>query len=171
MIKHSQAEEKEALTEHWFFRVLIAGVVLLVIFFVGSRSLTNVVDGVGEYKAQLMTDRFAKSISHIHQEWNRNGKPQKLRLDYYESKGNAKDVWVWLSEDGWPLTVDEQDATLNCKKLWMYFAETNTNREELVSISVNSDKRFCVYAWQNQEGKNKRFKYDSLKGLLEHIAK
>lgn len=170
-MKHSQVDEKQALTEHWFFRVLIAGVVLAVIFYVGSLSLSGVVDEVGEYKAQLMTDRFAKSISHIHQEWNRNGKPSKLRVDYYETQSQPKDVWVWLNKDGWPLTVDEVEARLNCKKLWLYFAETNANREELISISVQGNDRVCNYSWQTPNGITKQFKYDSLKGLLEHIAK
>lgn len=166
-MKHSTVEEQEALTEHWFFRVLVAGVVLALIFFVGSRSLNDVVEGVGEYKAQLMTDRFAKSVSHIHQEWDRNGKPSRLRLDYYESQTNPKDVWVWLNKQGWPLTVDEENPELNCRQLWVYFAETNTKTNELVTISVVSDERYCVYTWKNQDGAQKSFKYDSLVGRFE----
>lgn len=166
-MKHGPAEEKDALTEHWFFRVLIAGVVLAVIFYVASYSLTDVVDEVGEYKAQLMTDRFAKSVGHIHQEWDRQGKPSVLKLNYYETQVSSKTVEVHVNSEGWPLTVDEAQHELNCSRLWLYFAETNTDKETLVSVSVTSNERYCDYSWTTQNGNKRHFIYDSDVGLFE----
>lgn len=164
------------LSERWLYKVLIVAILIGTFFYFGSQQLSDVYDDVAEYKADLMADRFAKSVSHIHQQWSAEGKPSFLKLDYFHEVDETRvglvnldeqqsvKIWIQMNKKGWPLAIGKESSELNCAQLWRYFAETRTRQADMVTIAVEQRGLSCLFSWRTAEMRTKTFTYDSTIG-------
>lgn len=160
-------KKEESLTEHWFFRVLIGLTVIAVLFFAASRYLSDVFDDVGEYKVSLMSDRFVKSATHMHQQWSAMGKPKHLKLDYYELATRSIEINIHMNKKGWPLSVNSGSEGLDCEQLWQYFAENNPDKQEALLVEIVQERAKCLYYWEDDGIKQKVLEYDVDAGRIK----
>ncbi len=165
-------KKEQSLTEQWFFRFLMGLIVIICLFFVANHYLNNIYDEVEEYRASLMSDRFVKSVGHIHQQWNMLGKTKVIKLDYYETSTTTKKIVVSMSKKGWPLNVEVDLANeivsseLDCATLWTFFAESEEDRSETTDIIIAQEENACRFSWALKNLKHKTLRYDAVIGKI-----
>ena len=165
------------LSEQWLYRVLIVGLLLSGFFYFGNKYLNKIYDNISEYKIALMADRFAKSVSHVHQQWSVQLKSRDVKIEYFkEVKSDSSEkskidshhstnIWVKVNKKGWPIAVGKQATGLNCRQLWEYFSEVKDDQEQ-IKTEVSTTGTICNFRWQLTKNETKTFRYDSKVGKI-----
>ncbi len=161
------------LSERWLYKVIVVGILVGTFLYFGNRQMSDLYDDIAEYKAELMADRFAKSVSHIHRQWSAESKPTYLKLEYFHDlddpavditnieQNKSVKIWIRMSKKGWPLAIGKETTELNCAQLWQYFAETRTSKKDMVNVTVEQQTPHCLFSWPAAEMNIKTFRYDS----------
>lgn len=172
MSEHQHSVTTDTAMERPFMRVMLGVGVVIGLFYFASKAFEDVIDSVVESKYEWVSDRFAKSINHIHKEWMISGRPNSIVLDYYLDETTTTSIRLQLNKQGWPLNVSESDTELNCLNLWMLFAHNNDHAKSIMDLTSNLDvsqtANRCEFYHETEKDKKLLFNYDLNTGRVSN---
>jgi len=175
MRRHAQAKLTTESAFRRNLRKFLLGVgVVVCLFYVAIQSFSDFIDNVTEYKYELLAERFSISMDYAHRQWLTSDKPQTLVLEYFADKeainnNVGKKLLLHMNEFGWPINIAKGDPTLDCKNLWMYFADGMQSSKEAVSlkeqlIEVKQMNGHCHFLHKEKYPNQLMFSYNSSNG-------
>lgn len=118
-----------------FFRVLTGLGLLGILFYIATINFSGLIDDVVDQKYDMIAERFEISMNHIRKEWYVQGKPKRLKLNYYLDSSDYETIHVNVTKQGWPLNVGGDADTLDCLNLWMYFAHDEKQKKGIMALT------------------------------------
>lgn len=111
---------------------------LVLVFLFYYQSQRSVID---QTSVELTSNRFSQAVAEVHLQWLKEGKPKQL---------NWNGKLVFLSDEGWPVSLNDKNVGLNCALLWQGFIDEQLElNQKALNINVLSDTSGkdagCIY--------------------------
>lgn len=135
MSEHGHSVTTDTAMDRPFVRIIIGLGIIITLFYFATKAFDDVIDGVVESKYKWVSDRFIRSVNHIHKEWMINHRPKKVVLDYFVDESTSSKITIQLNRYGWPLNVSGSDRELNCLNLWMLFAHEIGHSQSIMDLT------------------------------------
>lgn len=169
-MKHSRVSEASPLMGKSFFRIMLAGLILVVIILEGLTYFDSVYQEALVQKHELTVDRFRSGLDFIHRQWSIKGKPSQLNTKFvvqaYANKANeTKLINVQLNQQGWPIAINNQSISLDCDSIWLYLGQNNM-LETKVSVTDNA----CIFRLKETSDLWVLYRYQPQSGQIEVVV-
>lgn len=167
---HPHPVEVDPASSHSVFKVIVGICIIVVLFYYALKGFSQIMTGVDKQRYELMANRFDRSMSYVHQHWMMAGKPKNITLPYIVEKNVEYPLKVAVNLQGWPINVGEDQNTLNCLALWMYFAHDVDQPQGGFNLTdglnVSSENNECYYFDTSEDKKTLMFRYQPLIGSV-----